>query len=157
MVHTLAAPGGPPWRQKKTKPWFLEPPGTHKARRHASQGAPRDPQGAKTIIFLKRQPPPAAPLKPTLKKHRFLRTIKKHKEYHCFCIEHSPWDRQMRCPGPSLDPLISRTRFPGPPRGLLWAKHGPPGLPQGLPRAKHEPPGHPKGSPIRPPSTSGDL
>ena len=51
MVHTLAAPGGLPWRQKKTGQGLLEPPGTLKARRHASQGAPRDLQGAKTIVF----------------------------------------------------------------------------------------------------------
>ena len=49
--------GDPPGAKKKTKPSLLEPPGTHKARRHASQGALRDPQGAKPIVFLNGQSP----------------------------------------------------------------------------------------------------
>ena len=68
MVHTLAAPGGPPGAQKNLAPWFLEPPGTHKAQRHASQGAPRDLQGAKTLVFDLISDAPGALLEPYFEK-----------------------------------------------------------------------------------------
>ena len=42
---------GTPWRQKKPGPLVPGAPRDPKARRHTSQGAPRDLQDAKTIVF----------------------------------------------------------------------------------------------------------
>ena len=98
------------------------------------------------------------PLEPSLEKDIvFENHQKKPKQYSYFCIEHSPLDREMRCPGPSLDPLISCTRPPGPPRGLLWAKHAPPGPPQGLLWPNMNPQDTPKAPPEAPEHLSGPL
>ena len=124
--NLTSSPGGPqgPTRREDTPP--RKPPGTLKVRKPPF---PRKGNG---------------PPKLSLKKTSFFKFIKIPKEYVCFGIKHSPLDRQIRFPGPSLDPLISCTRTPGPPRGLLWAKHAPPGPPRGLLWAKHVSPGHPK-------------
>ena len=91
MVHTLAAPGGLPWRQKKTGQGLLELPGTHKARRHASQGAPRDPQGAKTIVFDLMPDAPGPPLEPYFEKTSLFENPQKTKGISLFLHQALPF------------------------------------------------------------------
>ena len=144
MVHTLAAPGGPPWRQKKTGPWFLEPPGTHKARRPATQGAPRDPQGAKTIVF---DLIPTAPGALLWKTRRFGKSSKNNGNITVFAWSTPIWIAKCDVQVPPWT-LLSRAHVP---QDLPERSCGPNMLPQDPPRASCGPNMNPQDTPKAPP------
>ena len=153
MTHALAAPRGPPWRQKKRDHDVWRPPGN--PRRESS--SPRKPPGT-----LKARKPPflilcPTPLEPSFEKHVVFENHKKKHVNMCVLASSTPLCiAKLGFQGPPWA-LKSRARFP---QDLPERPRAPNTLPQDLPEGSCGPnmcPKTPQNAPPRLPSTSWDL